>query len=120
MELRWPYLGAAMKSEIKQAWLNALRSGDYQQGRKYLRQCDQYCCLGVLCDLYSKAAGLEWEPLEGNADQVQSMLNHETTLPFKVQEWAGIPGKPNPLELAAYNDNGATFAELANMIEEYL
>ncbi|NBQ68164.1 MAG: hypothetical protein EBU46_04735, partial [Nitrosomonadaceae bacterium] len=54
-----------MKAEIKQRWLNALRSGKYKQGEGSLRQLDnegkpQYCCLGVLCDLHrisTKRAG---------------------------------------------------------------
>jgi hypothetical protein len=75
----------------------------------------------VLCDLYGKAVGPEWEePPEYDPDQVQFMLDNDTTLPFEVQKWAGIPGKPNPLDLAALNDNGATFEELANIIEEKL
>lgn len=110
-----------MKPDIKAQWLTALRSGDYRQGQGYLRQGDQYCCLGVLCDLYGKAVGPEWEELlEDYPNQVQYMLDNDTTLPFEVQEWAGIPGKPNPLDLAALNDNGATFEELANIIEEEL
>ena len=45
-----------MKQEIKQQWITALRSGNYPQGRGYLRRIDDdgkegYCCLGVLCEL---------------------------------------------------------------------
>jgi hypothetical protein len=110
-----------MKPDVKQAWLTALRSGDYQQGEGYLRQGDQYYCLGVLCDLYGKAVGPEWEEDHRYyAEPVHSMCRHDTTLPSEVQEWAGIPGKPNPLDLAGMNDNGATFEELANIIERNL
>jgi hypothetical protein len=110
-----------MKPDVKQAWLTALRSGDYQQGEGYLRQGDQYCCLGVLCDLYGKAVGPEWsEPPEDDPDQARFMLDNDTTLPFEVQEWADIPGQPAPLDLAALNDSGTTFEELANIIERDL
>ena len=106
-----------MKPEIKAQWLTALRSGDYQQGQNYLRQGDQYCCLGVLCDLYGKAVGSEWE----ECGEGYYMLHRDTAaLPPKVQEWAGIPGRANPLCLTSLNDNGATFEELANIIEEKL
>jgi hypothetical protein len=37
-------------------WINALRSGEYAQTRKALRDDKGYCCLGVLCDL----TGGEW------------------------------------------------------------
>ena len=109
-----------MKPDIKAQWLTALRSGDYQQGQGYLRQGDQYCCLGVLCDLYGKAVGPEWEAGLGSGwAGIQAMHGQENTLSFKVQEWAGIDS-PNPIDLAAMNDNGSTFEELANIIEEGL
>ena len=50
-----------MNTEIKQKWVNALRSGEYEQGSEKLYSGRGYCCLGVLCDLYSKENGLKWE-----------------------------------------------------------
>ena len=42
-----------MKRELKARWVAALRSGTYEQGRSQLRNCaNDYCCLGVLADLY--------------------------------------------------------------------
>ena len=108
-----------MKPDVKQAWLTALRSGDYQQGQGYLRQGDQYCCLGVLCDLYGKAVGPEWETTFGERAGIQSMHRVDTLLPIQVQKWADLM-LPNPLDLAAMNDNGSTFEELANIIERDL
>lgn len=47
-----------MNQEIKKRWVAALRSGDYKQGTGALRNADnKFCCLGVLCDLHSKAHG---------------------------------------------------------------
>lgn len=41
-----------LKPEVKQKWLQALRSGSYKQGKHVLRTADNhYCCLGVLCDV---------------------------------------------------------------------
>ena len=109
-----------MKPDIKQAWLTALRSGNYQQGQGYLRQGDQYCCLGVLCDLYGKAVGPEWEGSDQyGSDCVHSIHGSEVVLPVKIMIWAGLEDR-NPLDLAAHNDNGSTFEELANIIEEGL
>lgn len=41
----------ALRSDVKQAWLDALRSGDYKQTKYYLRDAadGRFCCLGVLC-----------------------------------------------------------------------
>lgn len=42
---------------FKEAWLDALRSGDYVQGRFRLmkryggREMPHFCCLGVACDI---------------------------------------------------------------------
>lgn len=42
--------------EVKAAWLAALRSGEYRQGRNRLLTVEDrsFCCLGVLCDLWVK------------------------------------------------------------------
>jgi hypothetical protein len=45
-----------IKEYVKEKWLEALRSGDYQQTRETLRKDDhdgtKFCCLGVLNDLF--------------------------------------------------------------------
>ena len=105
----------AMKPEIKAQWLAALRSGDYQQGKSLLHYEDRFCCLGVLCDLYAKDTGNTWES-DGLA---YTMHGSDQMLPPQAQEWAGL-GVFNPMDLAGRNDNGATFEELAEVIEENL
>ena len=42
-----------MKPEIKAKWVEALRSGDFKQGKGYLNNRDDnsFCCLGVLCEI---------------------------------------------------------------------
>lgn len=47
-----------MRNVTKEEWVTALRSGEYRQGKGFLRNSDdEYCCLGVLCDL----AGMQWQ-----------------------------------------------------------
>jgi hypothetical protein len=51
-----------MDTEAKRAWVEALRSGKYEQGEGALKieRLDappQFCCLGVYCDI---APELEW------------------------------------------------------------
>src|SRR5688572_29009191 len=53
-----------MKKRIKKLWIEALKSGEYSQGKGRLRRqdscfdtdsiVDSYCCLGVLCDVLEK------------------------------------------------------------------
>jgi hypothetical protein len=40
-----------MKKELRDKWVTALRSGDYNQGRRSLKKNGLYCCLGVLCEI---------------------------------------------------------------------
>lgn len=94
-----------MNPEIKEKWLEALRSGDYTKGEGQLvtfrADKKEYCCLGVLCDLHHKMTG------EGNwgvdsegkhcdkqiyiVGSITARRSSSTTiLPEKVMEWAGI------------------------------
>lgn len=110
-----------MNPEIKSKWLAALRSGEYKQGKGQLRKEDNFCCLGVLCDLHAKETEQKWE-----VDYVGgNYLNHCGNLPLAVRDWAGL-GSANPkIEgdwLSNYNDNepGKSFAEIADLIEKHL
>jgi hypothetical protein len=40
-----------MDQLIKKQWVEALRSGKYPQGRRYLKGETGFCCLGVLADV---------------------------------------------------------------------
>ena len=40
-----------MDPALKAKWVEALRSGEYQQCRTNLRHGDSYCCLGVLAEV---------------------------------------------------------------------
>jgi len=59
-----------MKLEVKKLWIEALRSGKYEQGRGALNKDGKFCCLGVLCDLAVKA-GVE---VEVNKDAVKKVF----------------------------------------------
>jgi hypothetical protein len=49
-----------LTKEVMLDWITALRSGRYQQGKGYLRSNNEYCCLGVLCEVLPPDAG-EWK-----------------------------------------------------------
>ncbi len=108
-----------MNQEIKARWIEALRSGEYQQGYENLYHCGKFCCLGVLTDLYIKEHNLQWN--QESAD----LWNFETeggVLPRSVQKWADLD-VPNPTILGnrATDHNGnynASFDDIANYIEE--
>ena len=113
-----------MNPQIKQKWVDALRSCEYQQTQGRLRKEDGFCCLGVLCDLYIKENNVEWE-IE---DDIYRYEKHFTVLPPSVVGWAGVEDS-NPYvigvtgfvgSLSALNDSGFTFNEIADLIENHL
>jgi len=130
-----------MNSKIKEAWVNALRSGKYEQGKEKLRSVSGYCCLGVLCDLYAKETNTEWE-FRGNEETNLQPMDYwyyegeSEFLPESVMDWAGLslncPVVKVDVEeddedpwfyregLADLNDSGYTFNDLSKLIEEQL
>ena len=110
-----------MKTDIKDRWILALRSGEYKQGRGFLYRNDgTMCCLGVLCDLYVKENNKKWE---GN-NMFYDLLGKTKSLPNEVQQWAdlndGNPTVSSHNSLAELNDDGASFEVIADIIEKEL
>lgn len=122
-----------MNPKIKKQWIKALRSGDYKQGKEQLRNGEnQFCCLGVLCNLHAKANS------EFAKQQIlPSQYDGETgVLPLSVMKWAQIDFanpvvryKGHEVSLAELNDGGyigcrlekpKTFKQIANIIEKSL
>jgi hypothetical protein len=113
-----------MDKRIRDMWTRALRSGDYFQGIDYLKREEEgkpvYCCLGVLCELYTAETGLI-----GRA--------RDEELPgAEVMAWADLPlcdprvlyggdGVGRHDSLSALNDSGEfSFGAIADLIEEQL
>lgn len=116
-----------MKEEIKKKWLKALRSGEYIQGKSYLRKIDNtYCCLGVLCDLYVKEGLGEWKETDVAEDPCWSVLSATGYLPGDVALWAGVESQTGwitlkdgqRVSLTGMNDGGYSFEKIAQKIEE--
>lgn len=83
-----------MKTDIKELWTTALRSGDYKQaaGRLYASEIKGYCCLGVLCELAVEAGVIEprKDTVYGNVIYASFFDGNELDLPVSVREWAGL------------------------------
>lgn len=110
-----------MNEEVKQKWLEALRSGEYEQGKEMLRRHDdKFCCLGVLTDLYVKDNATEWQ-VNDNGDWYVGDDGETQFLAFEVQEWADLhtsAGAYEDGELIEDNDVGTPFSEIADIIEK--
>ena len=140
----------SLRPEVKAKWVAALRSGDYKQGRNALRtHDDHFCCLGVLCDLAVKEGAVpvptfespywrydgisEVPPLavwQWAYEEGITLSNPNYLIPdLVVQEeddYETVDGlvarQTDELrEIVVLNDeDGYTFSELADLIEEQL
>lgn len=139
-----------MNTEVKQQWVEALRSGQYEQGTGRLHRAENgvslFCCLGVLCDLAVKAGATRVGPVvkydvddktpiytdlyygDEHAAGLGTITSFEV-LPDNVREWAGLDIHDPVLiyeddsmtSMSSLNDNiGASFGEIADLIEEQL
>lgn len=127
-----------MNQEIKKEWVAALRSGEYKQGRKTMRnKKDEFCCLGVLCEVSRRSGIGRWERGHDayyfvTVSDIDEYYEYYLP-PYSVQNWSDLShnGKlPKPVDgrngklygnLAALNDEaGYTFEQIADVIEEQL
>lgn len=120
-----------MKKEIADAWVKELRSGNYKQATGVLKSCgDGFCCLGVLSDMYVKTFPeiATWD--DGDFTILGTDQYENLNLPEAVMKWSGVrnyAGRVGNLIddegyeviLANLNDDGSTFDEIADVIEEH-
>lgn len=105
--------------ENRRLWVEALRSGEYKQGQGYLRSHDDhYCCLGVLCDL----AGANWRPTDYVGTPVfEAEIGCFSHAPHFVRHHVGLRDSLGEMfcrdALSSLNDRGASFSEIADLIE---
>ena len=112
--------------EIKAKWLEALRSGKYEQGKGCLRDHEgKYCCLGVLADIVDPEG---WgRPV---IDLFEFEIEEDEMAIYDPDAWYGraaticrqdILNEMIQVGLYEMNDSGLfTFEDIANIIEEYL
>ena len=94
-----------------QAWIAALRSGEYTQGHGALSVNNKFCCLGVACDLYIKAHPNKAKWVPDNYASERSTIHisevyddYGAELAPEVQEWLGL----STVDGCYYEDNLAT------------
>jgi hypothetical protein len=114
-----------MDPELKKKWVEALRSGKYEQTKECLHNDDGYCCLGVLADI----KGVEWKREVGEELGEKTFVFYEeeydTTKQFDTgipNYWINVPSVENHLvhmnDGSLYHEiESKTFAEIADYIE---
>jgi len=126
---------------IRKMWVDALRCGDYKQGKGVLRSTDDtgdsFCCLGVLSDLYVREGHATWDRIGEDHYRVLgsgwNVLGHLSILPHQIMRWVGLLSDTGKLFIEKYEDEedddmrflvamndkeqNLTFAEIADVIE---
>ena len=96
-----------MKKSIRDKWVKALRSGKYQQAREELyAEGLGHCCLGVLRHCVT------------GRNKYNDKDEH-TLLSLKFCDRVGLAPSMQG-DLAALNDDGQSFDQIADYIQEHL
>ena len=113
-----------MDAEIKARWVKALRSGEYVQTAGFLWRTKFHhidgipgnCCLGVL----ARIEGLESQEVDDGVRAFEFMGRCDSVaLPVGYIQKIGLDWMVHN-QLANMNDNGATFDQIADWIEQNL
>jgi len=110
-------------TEIQEKWLQALESGEYQQGHKWLRHDGCYCCLGVACEVMGFEYDLANASFKNGSRRMSWQLDKDVAASLGLrtqlgQLTEGVRGPSGGLffNLASLNDNGMPFTEIAAYI----
>ena len=91
--------------ELKDSWLEALRSGKYEQGRLTFKTPEgSYCCLGVLCTVMKHS---EWIKL--GLDNYNLLRDYSTLTQEETDKLCSMNDEPY-----------STFAQIADYIEAHI
>ena len=122
--------------ELATDWVNALRNGNFQQGKNFLNRDNEFCCLGVLCEV----AGIEKKESLDNLGF--TYYGNDTYLSKKIQGIVGFKDDEGKIRFSSYdveymkknfniiinenfyslaylNDAGVPFDHIADIIEKY-
>lgn len=109
----------------QQAWVDALRSGEFRQTSGLLTRVDEegnesHCCLGVACVLAVRAGvPIHVENKDGTVEY-GGCSAATSFLPSAVGSWLDADaGEQMTHRLAAPNDAGVPFDAIATLIEEH-
>lgn len=109
-------------------WVEDLRTNP-PQAKGRLREGEKMCCLGRACEVYRRETGNgEWVPsLSSDSLFKVEGVSDWSRLPDPVRQWLGLQTREGEYEhrlpsslghcLSSMNDCGATFAEIADVIE---
>jgi hypothetical protein len=108
-----------MEIGLKQAWLEALRSGAYAKGGGYLRYEEGYCAVGVLLDVSKLGTWVKPKKAPDNSKAWVFQFGastHAMILNRRLERALGI-GEEKVIEIMHASDRNETFAEVIALVE---
>src|SRR3990167_1473907 len=97
-----------MKKSIAMEWADLLESGMFKQGKHKLEHKEEYCCLGILCNMAERKGICK---VEREEDHYVSFDDERYNLPDSVRRYAGMKsiygsfkGKDGDILLIDLND----------------
>lgn len=119
-------------SILVQKWIEALRSGRYKQAQHRLHKADGFCCLGVACNLFAPESSASSILDEITGSWITAYFGEKAFLPDQLRRSLGLSTPAGDFDgqefvvqgrwthvysLADANDKGASFDEIAEIIE---
>lgn len=108
---------------VRKEWVEALRSGKYEQGKGQLVKDGKYCCLGVLCEV------IGMKKSKGTNHAFTYYGDEYQLAPYTALRAVGLndqhgsydytdEGLDEGIALTERNDAGESFDEIADIIEK--
>lgn len=112
-----------LTKQLKENWLKALKSEEYEQYGKQLRNPDnhkQMCCLGVLAHIHPN---IEIKDEDNNENKGGSCIVNEENLRYDPFVEMGVHNGNCKVQLASNNDNSYNrgirdYSEIIPLIEQ--
>lgn len=102
-----------MQKQLRDKWVEALRSGKYVQGHSQLRTEVGFCCIGVLCDVIN--------PSDWRRHGLSNMWIYGTTalnMPTAVAGFAKLTSDAENYLTILNDRERKSFPEIADYIEQ--
>ncbi len=114
-----------LPKEFGKKWLEALRSGEYKQGKQELltirKNEKTYCCLGVACKIVGHGKILEktyGSTYLGLPSHLKNLYTKKCSFTKLPKELKNKDGEGLAIKVANMNDDGKKFKTIANWVEK--
>ena len=121
-----------MKTKERDEWVEALRTGGFDQSKHVLQDNHGFCCLGVACEIFKEDLNLKVEKVVFREGGFEVYYDYQgQVMPQKLADFLGLTTREGLFTelrmegaqpgdtLTSLNDSGATFTQIADILEEH-